>query len=69
MLQLSVLEWARETTQQFSSLLGLGLLVGRKITAKSVDALGPHGHTTLCHVTTILSNLLLGFFPSAPISP
>ena len=36
-----------------------------KITAKSIDALGAHGHTTMTHCVTILSNLMLGLAPSS----
>eukprot|EP00946_MAST-07B_sp_MAST-7B-sp1_P005178 g5178.t1 len=64
-LQLSALEWTRAQTQRFTSLLGMGLVVGRQITARTIDRLGVHGHTTFTHVVTIVSDLLLGLLPSS----
>ena len=52
--------------QRFSSVLGLGLLIGGVLTKKSIGALGAHGHTTVTHYTAIISNLLVGLvdFPA-----
>ena len=58
------LEWTRAQTQRFTSLLGMGLVVGRHITARTIDALGVHGHTTFTHAVTLVSDLLVGLFPS-----
>lgn len=63
-LQLSALEWTRAQTQRFTSLLGMGLVIGRQITSRTIDMLGVHGHTTFTHITTIVADLLVGLFPS-----
>merc|ERR1712080_284647 len=65
LLQLGFLKWTREQNQRFFSFVGLGFIAGPHITATGVGNLGPHGHTTLAHLVTILADLLLGFLPSS----
>jgi hypothetical protein len=62
--QLNTLGWARQFSQTFTAVLGMGLLLGSKITKMSLAANGPHGHTTLTHVVSVFQNLILGLFPS-----
>ena len=62
--QLNTLGWARGFSQTFTAVLGMGLLLGSKITKMSLAANGPHGHTTLTHVVSVFQNLLIGLFPS-----
>lgn len=45
-------------------MIGLGLLAGSKLNTIGIDAMGLHMHTTMCHLTTVASNTLLGLFPS-----
>ena len=64
-LQSGLLEWTRQQTQVFSAVLGMGLVVGRKITAATMENFGLHGHTTLTHCVAVLQNLVIGLFPSS----
>ena len=67
-IQLNTLKWTRSATQQFTSILGAGFLVGGRLTDLCVDYLGMkdvHARTTFTHCMTLFGNLTLGFFPSS----
>jgi DHA1 family tetracycline resistance protein-like MFS transporter len=67
-IQLNTLKWSRQATQQFSSILGMGFVVGGKLTDSIVNVLGwndLHSRTTFTHGITGLVNVLLGLFPSS----
>eukprot|EP00940_MAST-03C_sp_MAST-3C-sp2_P001318 g1318.t1 len=68
-LQVGSLKWTRRQSQLFTAFIGLGLMLGRKVTGITMDkktGLGESGHTTLTNAVTIFSNLLLGMLPSSP---
>ena len=67
-IQLNTLKWSRAATQQFSSILGMGFVVGGKLTDVLIRALGVtdvHSRTTVTHGITFVGNTLLGLFPSS----
>ena len=59
------MKWTRRQSQIFTAIVGLGLIVGRKVTGVTMGKLGAHGHTTLTNAVTVVGNLLTGFFPSS----
>jgi DHA1 family tetracycline resistance protein-like MFS transporter len=63
--QLQTLKWTRPQSQTFTAVIGLGLLVGGKLTKQSIGSLGQHGHTTASQLTNAASAFILGLFPSA----
>ena len=67
-MQMGTLKWTRKHSQLFTAFIGLGLLVGRKFTAKTLHptkGIGASGHTTLTNAVTVVENLILGFAPSS----
>ena len=67
-LQVGSLGWTRRQSQLFTAFIGVGLMLGRKVTGLTMDAksgLGESGHTSLTNYVTMFSNLLLGFVPSS----
>jgi MFS family permease len=67
-IQLNTLKWSREATQRFSSILGLGFVLGGKITDFIVNLTGMsnvHKRTTFTHGVTAFVNIMLGLFPSS----
>ena len=48
----------------YTAIIGMGLLAGNRLNAMGLEALGLHMHTSACHATTIVANLLVGLFPS-----
>jgi hypothetical protein len=67
-MQMGTLKWTRKQSQLFTAFIGLGLIAGRKFTAKTLHptkGIGASGHTTLTNLVTVVENLLLGFVPSS----
>ena len=62
--QLQTLKWSRPQSQTFTAVIGLGLLIGGKLTKKSIAKLGEHGHTTASMLTDNPSGAL---FERCPI--
>jgi ABC-type glycerol-3-phosphate transport system substrate-binding protein len=58
------LKWTRSKSQAFSAVFGLGMVLGRGVTKKSLENYGVHGHTTYTHMAGILGDVLLAMFGS-----
>jgi len=68
-IQLNTLKWSRAATQQFTSILGMGFLIGGHLTNACMKIFGwnkedVHSRTRFTHFMTLFGNLSLGFFPS-----